>query len=146
MAMIKKFYDNSTIFMEVRDDAVAGTVKRLHDWMSVSFNNVSGWTQRPQRCAGALGENAGQAGDRCQAHDQREDGERHAPAVPPQVINSQASCRAEQAGQYSLCRATYPPDRRGQDQHKCSEPQCRERKGHPRIPRGQRPFARGGDD
>ena len=48
MAMIKKFYDKSTIFMDIRDDATAGTVKRLHDWMLVRFNNVTGWTQRPQ--------------------------------------------------------------------------------------------------
>jgi len=47
--MIKKFYDHSTIFMEIRKDGTAGEVKRFHDWMLVSFNNVSGWTARPQR-------------------------------------------------------------------------------------------------
>ena len=51
MAMQSKVFNSITYYFEERDDAVAGKLRRLHDWCNVSKNGISGWVQRPQRFA-----------------------------------------------------------------------------------------------
>lgn len=52
MGMIDKFYNHITMYYEERDDATAGKIRRLHDWLNVSRGGISGWTPRPQRFIG----------------------------------------------------------------------------------------------
>jgi len=49
MAMQTKIFDHINYFFEERDDAVAGKLRRVHDWCKVSKGTVSGWMPRPQR-------------------------------------------------------------------------------------------------
>ena len=61
MPMIGKIYDHVTMYYEERDDATAGKIRRLHDWMNVSVNGISGWVPRPQRFIGD-GDNTNSSG------------------------------------------------------------------------------------
>lgn len=49
MAMINKIFGNVTYYWDEREDAVAGKLKKLHDWCNVSIGGISGWMPRPQR-------------------------------------------------------------------------------------------------
>ena len=64
MAMQSKIFDNITYYFEERDDAVAGKLRRMHDWCNVSKGGISGWMPRPQRFA-----QAGDAGNDGTAQD-----------------------------------------------------------------------------
>ena len=54
MAMQSKVFNHITYYYEERNDAVAGKLRRLHDWCNVSKGGISGWMPRPQRfgCGG----------------------------------------------------------------------------------------------